>query len=326
MSQNKLINLNNDLKTKIEEKAKAFPKNLDKEKFFLNCVALIQDNKDLQNANPNQVINCMLKGAFLGLDFFNKECYAIPYSGVVNFQTDYKGEIKIARMYSVKPIKDIYAKLVHEGDNLEISVEDGIQKVNFNPKLFSDTEIIGAFAVCYYEDGTMAVDVMSVKEIEATKEGYAKKDKDGKFSPSWRKSFGEMAKKTVLRRLCKLIQLDFDTVEQRKAYEEGSEFDMKRAEQEKEKIKVVDPFAKNENITDAEFKEEANPEIETSGKTEWEKEDEKSESEKPSKESVEPKKPREVCHSCGSAVTEKVKQYSLEKYSVIECYDCQKKR
>ena len=35
---------------------------------------------------------CLCKAAYLGLDYFNGECYAIPYGGELNFQTDYKGE------------------------------------------------------------------------------------------------------------------------------------------------------------------------------------------------------------------------------------------
>lgn len=44
-----------------------------------------------------------------------------------------------------------------------------------------------------------------------------------KDSQAWKSSTGEMYKKTVLRRLCKLIDLDFDNIEQQKAYEDGGD-------------------------------------------------------------------------------------------------------
>ncbi|MCC5429145.1 recombinase RecT, partial [Clostridium botulinum] len=48
------------------------------------------------------------------------------------------------------------------------------------------------------------------------------------------KTYGEMCKKTVLRRLCKLIELDFDSIEQQKTYEETSDFEVKKDEEIKE--------------------------------------------------------------------------------------------
>lgn len=90
------------------------------------------------NITPESVYLALAKGAYLGLDFFNGECYAIPYSGEVNFQTDYKGEIKLAKTYSRNPIKDIYAKNVREGDFFEEIIESGKQSVNFRPVPFSD--------------------------------------------------------------------------------------------------------------------------------------------------------------------------------------------
>ena len=135
------------------------------------------------------------------------------------------------------PIKDIYAKVVKEGDFFEEYIENGQQTINFKPKQFNDGEIIGAFAVCLYRDGSMIYDTMSKAEIESTRENYSKM----KNGQAWTKSYGEMAKKTVLRRLCKLIDLNFDYAEQMQAFEDGSDFDVKH-EAPKEPEKGVNPF------------------------------------------------------------------------------------
>ena len=71
---------------------------------------------DFSKCEAPTVVRTLLKGAFLGLDFFNGECYAIPYGNQCQFQTDYKGEIKLCKRYSSNPIQDIYAKVVREGD------------------------------------------------------------------------------------------------------------------------------------------------------------------------------------------------------------------
>ena len=214
------------LNKELKAHAKALPLDFNSERFVLNSITVINDmlrdtkkKTELNKINPSSVPVCLAKGAYLGLDFFNGECYAIPYGGEIKFQTDYKGELKLCKKYSKNPIKDIYAKVVREGDFFEEEITNGNQSVNFKPKPFSDEEIIGAFAVVLYKDGSMMYDTMSKKEIDHTRETYSK----AKNSQAWNDSYGEMAKKTVLRRLCKLIDLNFDNIEQQKAFVDGAD-------------------------------------------------------------------------------------------------------
>lgn len=205
----------------LETKQEALPKDFNKARFLQNCMTVLQDTKDIDKCQPITVARTMLKGAFLGLDFFNRECYAIPYNGNLQFQTDYKGEIKLAKKYSFNSIKDIYAKVVREGDDFQENIKDGHQTINFTPVPFNNNEIIGAFAVCLFQDGGMIYETMTKQEIEGIRNNFSK----AKNSPAWTKTPGEMYKKTVLRRLCKLIELDFDSVETKKAYDETSDFE-----------------------------------------------------------------------------------------------------
>ena len=93
--------------------------------------------------------------------------------------------------------------------------------MNFKPIPFSDNKIIGTFAVVLFKDGSMMYDTMTVAEIENTRKNYSKSPNN----KAWKNTPGEMYKKTVLRRLCKLIDLDFDNIEQQRAFQEGSDFD-----------------------------------------------------------------------------------------------------
>ncbi|BAH05414.1 recombinase RecT [Clostridium kluyveri] len=204
----------------LETKKEALPKDFNKSRFLQNCMTVLQDTKDIDKCQPISVARTMLKGAFLGLDFFNRECYAIPYNGNLQFQTDYKGEIKLAKKYSINPIKDIYAKVVRKGDEFQESIVNGHQTVNFKPLPFNNDEIIGAFAVCLFQDGSMIYETMTKQEIEDIRNNFSK----AKNSPAWVKTPGEMYKKTVLRRLCKFIELDFNSIESKKTYDEASDF------------------------------------------------------------------------------------------------------
>ena len=253
--KNYLVAIHNGLNESLDKQVAALPKDFNKQRFLQNCMTVLQDGQtDFSKCEPSTVVRTLLKGAFLGLDFFNGECYAIAYGGNVQFQTDYKGEIKLCKRYSSNPIKDIYAKVVREGDEFLEEIVNGNQSVSFKPKAFNNGEIIGAFAVCLYKDGGMIYDTMSKDEIEHTRKTFSKQA-DGK---AWKNSYGEMCKKTVLRRLCKLIDLNFDTAEQMQAFEDASDFDVNNPKMP-EPEKAIDVFA---TVEATEVKESANAETE----------------------------------------------------------------
>ncbi len=264
MAENKLALVTQDLKTLLETRAKALPSGFNQVRFMQNCLAVLRNTKDLEKMDYKSIASTMLKGAFLGLDFYMKECYAIPYNKNIgtkdkpkyvkelNFQTDYKGEIKLIKKYSVgKPIKDVYAKVVRQGDEFKAFVAQGMQMVSFNPKPFNNAEIVGAFGVCLYADGTLVYEAMSIEEIFEVRDAYAKKDSNGQYSKAWRESVGEMCKKTVLRRLCKLFSLEFESVEQAKEFDGSSDFGF-NDELEVQEPPVEMPTLKTEEAVEAE--------------------------------------------------------------------------
>lgn len=233
---------NGFLTSMLEKDIKALPNGFNTLRFKQNVLSVLTaiDLTEMQGQEFN-LARCIMKGAYLDLDFANKECYVITYSGVPEFMTDYKGEVKLCRKYSTKPIKDIYAKLVRIDDKFEEGVDCGKPYINFKPRPFNNLDIIGVFAVVYYEDGSMSYETMSKEDVEYIRDNFAKKSrKTGKFSDAWEKSFGEMAKKTVLRRLCKHINIDFDSIEQIKAWEDGSGMDFESNKSDEEPTEKSD--------------------------------------------------------------------------------------
>lgn len=211
----------------------ALPAGFSRERFVLNTVTvlaeMLKDKKkkfELSKLTMDSMAVCLCKAAYLGLDYFNGECYAIPYAGELNFQTDYKGEIKMCKRFSQNPIKDIYAKVVREGDFFEEEIDGGVQNIKYRPRPFSNEPMIGAFAVVVFKDGSMMYDSMSKDDIENVRNVYSK----AKDSQAWKSSTGEMYKKTVLRRLCKLIDLNFDNVEQRQAFYAGGDVEFENGQ------------------------------------------------------------------------------------------------
>lgn len=203
------------LTERLLESKEALPADLNIQRFAHNSVALLNGSKTLLDFGKEhgsaQIYAGLMRAAYLGLDALNSECYLIPYtdrkSGIttLQFMPSFKGSIKLAKKYSTRPIKDIYAKIIREGDSIEEEVIHGEQTINFKPKPLNNGKVIGAFAVCLYEDGGLLYDIMRIDELETTR-GQSR----ARNSPAWNTFTTEMYKKTVLHRLCKTISLDFD--------------------------------------------------------------------------------------------------------------------
>ena len=221
MANEVTVKFSTQLSDKLVSVESALPKDFNRERFVQNCIAVMNENPQLAKINPAQVIQGLCKGAYLGLDFMNRECYLIPYGNSVQFQTDYKGEVKFTKKYNIRKILDIYAKVVRDGDEFVEEIIDGRPSITFRPQTFSKADIIGAFAIVLFKDGGMLYEVMSVDDINSVRQNYSKASQ----SKAWKYSFDEMCKKTVLRRLCKHLSIDFESVEAHNAWEDGSGMD-----------------------------------------------------------------------------------------------------
>lgn len=242
MANEVAIKFSEQLTDKLISYEAALPKNFNRERFVQNALTIMNEKPELAKINRAEVIQGLCKAAFLGLDFMNKECYLIPYGNSVQFQTDYKGEKKFVKNYSIRPIKDIYAKVVREGDFFEERILDGQPTVDFKPLPFNNGKIIGAFAVVLYVDGGMEYETMSTEDINSVRNNYSKASQ----SKAWKYSFDEMAKKTVLRRLCKHIETDFESIEARNTWDEASGMEFSNTNTIQHDDNVVDVFGSSE--------------------------------------------------------------------------------
>lgn len=210
----------NDFKQMLTDKLNAvtdcLPVGFNKQRFVQNSLALLNDDAEKYSKYSKQtLISNILRASYLGLDLYAKEAYLVPFGDKLTFMPSYIGNVKLAKKYSIRPIRDIYAKVIREGDEFIEEIRDGVPSISFKPKFLNDGEIIGAFAVVVYTDSGMGYEVMSKAEIENTR-----KSSKAKSSPAWSNFYSEMAKKTVLKRLCKHIDLDFENLSQQETYNE----------------------------------------------------------------------------------------------------------
>lgn len=250
MANEVAIRFSEQLTDKLISYETALPKNFNRERFVQNCLTVMNEKPELAKINKAEVIQGLCKAAFLGLDFMNKECYLIPYGNSVQFQTDYKGDCKFVKRYAIRPILDIFAKVVREGDFFEEGIVDNHPVINFKPVPFSNKDIVGAFAIVLYKDGGIEYESMSTVDVNNVRNNYSKASN----SKAWKYSFDEMAKKTVLRRLCKHVETDFESIEAKLAWDEGAGMDFSNGSAVQHDETVVDAFS-NEEVTDIEVTE-----------------------------------------------------------------------
>lgn len=209
------------LANSLDEVQNGLPSGFNKDRFVHNAVALVKGNDtimDFMKKNPDgalQVKEGMMRAAFLGLDALNSECYLVPYGKNLQFTIGYKGNVKLAKKYSIRPVRDIYAKVVREGDEFEESIIDGQPSISFKPLPFNNKPIIGAFAVCLFEDGGMIYDTMSLEDLENTR-------KHSKMAngPAWKNFTSQMYCKTVLNRLTKHLEIEFENPNQHNIFQD----------------------------------------------------------------------------------------------------------
>lgn len=206
------------LTDKLDSVQAALPKDFNRTRFVQNCLSLLNDNPSTYNKFSAPVLlSNVVRASYLGLDFYNKECYLVPFGEKLTFMVGYTGAMKLAKKYSARPVKNIYAKLIHEGDVFEEVIVNGEPSINFRPKFPNDGKIIGAFAVVLFTDGGMNYDAMTLEELENTR-----KHSKASSSMAWKDFTGEMYKKTVIRRLCKYIDLEFENPTQQSTFDDDA--------------------------------------------------------------------------------------------------------
>lgn len=73
-----------------EEVASALPKDFNKPRFIQNCLSLLNEKPELARYGQTQVVAGLVKGAYLGLDFYSQECYLVPFGNQLTFLPGYK--------------------------------------------------------------------------------------------------------------------------------------------------------------------------------------------------------------------------------------------
>lgn len=189
-----------------EQLAMALPKYLTADRMARICITSINRTPKLLECSPESLLGAIMLAAQMGIEPDGRNGHLIPYGNQVQFIPDYRGLVGLVRKND--NVADVYADLVRDKDVFSIRKglhRDLIHEIDIRA---DRGKIVGAYAVLQYKDGTQSFEFMSKQEIDDIRS----RSKSSGSGP-WVTDYGEMAKKTVIKRLLKLADLSPDTAD-----------------------------------------------------------------------------------------------------------------
>lgn len=201
------------LSAQLQEKTQyglSFPADYNPTNALMGAYLIMKETVDkngkciLESCSQASIANSLMDMATLGLNASKKQGYFIAYGGKCQFQKSYFGNITLARRNGLKKIS---AEIIYEGDTFKYHIEYGEKIIDVHEQDFMNIDvdkIKGAYAVATMEDGSTRVEVMNINQLKKAwnqRTGGLKED----ASSTHTKFRDQMAKKTVINRLCKMI-------------------------------------------------------------------------------------------------------------------------
>ena len=186
-----------------EQVALALPKHMTPERFTRIALTAITRTPKLQDCSQASLFKCLLDLSAAGLEPDGRRAYLIPYGNECTLILSYMGMIELVRRSG--DVVSIRSELVCEND--EFTWENGkiVHKVEWRKPR---GEIQAVYAEAVLRSGETQTATMTKDEVDAIR----KRSRSGSSGP-WVTDYGEMAKKTSLRRLCKLLPLSPEVAE-----------------------------------------------------------------------------------------------------------------
>lgn len=192
--------------------AVALPAAMNAERVARIALTELRTNPKLAQAatnNPASFMGAMLKASALGMEVGNGlgHAYLLPYGSETQLIVGYRGMIELARRSG--QIESLYAVEVYNGEKFTVSMgltQDIIHERDFSGMVDMRPEnVIAVYAVAKLKGGMVQFDVMTRVQVEAIR-SRSKSKNNGPWVTDW----VEMAKKTVLRRLFKMLPVSVE--------------------------------------------------------------------------------------------------------------------
>jgi recombination protein RecT len=213
-----------DLLKKAESQiAVALPRHCTPERMLRVAMTAIQRTPKLLDCDPKTLIGAIVQASQLGLepDGVLGHAYLVPFRNSKTGRDEcqlipgYKGLVDLSRRSG--QVSTVYAQVVHEKDvhSFSYGLKPELQHIPSN--LEDPGPLVAVYAVANLRDGGVQFEWMWKRQVDAIR----KRSRAGNSGP-WVTDYEEMAKKTVLRRLCKLLPVSVE-LQQAVALDEHAE-------------------------------------------------------------------------------------------------------
>lgn len=208
-----IVTLSNFLMSRKNALASVVTGGLTTERAIGVLLACASRTPKLLACTPASIYECLHTASSLGLELGSLlgEAYPVPYKDKATLIIGYKGLVKLARKGGMRAVE---ARVVREHDKfvLRYGLEPTLEHT---PSMEADPgEARWVYAIARLPDGEVQFDVMSAEQVDAIRDRDPRRsDAAGRGESPWATDWEEMAKKTVLRRLAKLLPMKAEHIE-----------------------------------------------------------------------------------------------------------------
>mgnify|MGYP002507819510 CR=1 FL=1 len=204
MSNNPVAVIRQNLEVMAPQLQAALPEHVTVEKFTRVAMTAIQQTPALQNADRASLFGAIVRLAQDGLLPDGREAAIVMFGSQATAMPMIAGVLKKVRQSG--EVAKISAQVVYENDEFVVSYGFDEDVTHIPPSLDKPRgKAIGAYATAVLKDGSKLLEVMSHEEIEKVR-AVSRSGKSGPWATWW----GEMARKTVMRRLSKRLPMSTD--------------------------------------------------------------------------------------------------------------------
>lgn len=200
VTQQKVANIRGLLEKSRKQMEMALPRHMNADRLMRVAMTSIQKTPRLLECTPQSLLGAIMQAAQLGLepDGLLGQAYLVPYKTTVTLIPGYKGLVQLARRSG--ELSTIMAHVVHARDRFDFQYGLEPNLVHVPSQEEDPGPVVAVYAVAKLKDGGTQFEVMWRRQVEEIRK-RSKASSDGPWVTDW----DEMAKKTVLRRLCKLL-------------------------------------------------------------------------------------------------------------------------
>ena len=218
---------------------------IDPERFRNVVLAMFSRTPSLFDCDPVSIARACVEAAQLGLEPTGLlgGAYLVPFKNTRSGKREaqlivgYRGLVELVRRSG--ELLKVEARVVREQDAFEY--EYGLdQRLSHIPALVPDPgRLTYVYAIAFLRSGERQFDVMSAAEVDVIARRSKSKDQQGNPTGPWVTDYFEMAKKTVLRRMSKLLPL---SIEAKKALELEEEYEQDQRDPRPVRVSTLTPL------------------------------------------------------------------------------------